>query len=70
MRQALCQNLLEKFLFLSAKTNFWGFFGRFFAHTVPRPKRDTYIFCQTKGLMEIHNRAKFHLHSLCGSQVI
>ena len=28
------------------------------------------IFCQMKGLMKIHNRAKFHCHSICGSQVI
>ena len=28
------------------------------------------IFCQMKGLTKIHNRAKFHLHSFCGSQVI
>ena len=36
----------------------------------PCPKRGTQIFCQKKGLMEIHNCAKFHLHSLYGSQVI
>ena len=28
------------------------------------------FFCQIEGLMEIHNHAKFHLHSICGSQVI
>ena len=29
----------------------------------------TQMFCQMKGLMKIHNRGKFHLHSICGSQV-
>ena len=54
----------------SQKTYFLGFFQRFFGHTLPRPKSDTQIFCQMKGLMKIHNRAKFHLRSICGSQVI
>ena len=59
-----------KFQFLSPKTKFFDFFGRFFGHTLPRPKRGTQIFWQTKGLMKIHTRAKFHLRSICGSQVI
>ena len=31
---------------------------------------DVPIFHQMKHLMEIHIRGKFHLHSICGSQVI
>ena len=31
---------------------------------------DAPIFGQMKGLMEIHNPAEFHLHIVCGSQVI
>ena len=28
------------------------------------------FLCQMKGLMKIHNRGKFHLYSICSSQVI
>ena len=52
------------------KTYLFGFFQRFFGHTLPLPKGDAQIFCKMKGLMKIHNRATFHLHSICGSQVI
>ena len=30
----------------------------------------TPIFCQIKGLMEIHNPGKFHKYSICGFQVM
>ena len=59
-----------KFQFLSPKAKFFVFFGRFFGHILPRPKRGTQMFCQMKGLMKIDTPAKFHLCSICGSQVI
>ena len=53
-----------------AKNPFFGPFRRFLGYTLPRPKAGTKIFCQMKDLMTIHNRVKFHFHSICGSQVI
>ena len=55
---------------ISPKTHFLGFFRRFLGHTLARPNVSTKIFCLMEGPMEIHNRAKFHLHSICGCQVI
>ena len=52
------------------KNNFWGFFQRFFGQALPLPIVDVQMFCQMEGLMKIHNRGKFHLHSICSSQVI
>ena len=54
----------------SQKTNFGPFFQWFFGHALPRPMGNAKIFFQMKGLMMIHDRGKFDLHSICGSQVI
>ena len=55
----------------SAKNlNFWFIFGSF-------PMTPSYALavapqclCQMKGLIEVHNRGKFHLYSICGCEVI
>ena len=46
------------------------FFQSSFGYTLPCPIGKGQIFCQMEGLMKIHNCGKFHLHSICGSQVI
>ena len=53
----------------SQRTNFLGFFQKFFSLALRRPMGDAQIFCQMKGIMKIHNRAKFHLYTSCDSQV-
>ena len=52
-----------------AKKHFLAFFQRFSDHAPRTPLCHAQIFCQTKGIIDIHNRAKFHFHSVCGSQV-
>ena len=52
------------------ETDFLGFFQRFFGHALPLHMGDAQIVCQIKVLMKIHNRVKFHLHSIYSSQVI
>ena len=52
------------------KPIFGVFLRRFYGHALRPPQCHVYIFCQMKGLMKIHNRAKFQLRSICGSQVI
>ena len=52
------------------KKQSFGFFQRFFDHTLLRPMSDTPVFCQMKDLMRIHNRGKFHVYSICGCKVI
>ena len=52
------------------KTDFQGFFKKFFGYALPLPMSHAQIFCQMKGLMKIYSRGKFYLHSICGSQVI
>ena len=42
----------------------------FFNHAQLPPVVNTPILCQMKGLMEIHNRGKFHECSFCGCQVM
>ena len=51
------------------KTHFLGFFQRFSGHAPWPPLWYAQIFCQIKGLLKIHNRTKFQLDSICGSQV-
>ena len=55
---------------ISPKTHFWGFFTRFLGHTLPHPKDSAQISCQMKGVMKIHNPGKFHIHGICGCQLI
>ena len=55
---------------LSQKNNFLAFFQSFFDHALLRSMVDAQIFCQIKGLMEIHNRGKFYLYGICGCWVI
>ena len=52
------------------KPIFGVFLRKFYGHALRPPQCHAYIFCQMKGLMKIHNRAKFQLRSICGSQVI
>ena len=59
-----------KFEKWSQKTYFLAFFRKFFGHALSQPISHAQIFCQIKGLIKIHSRVKFHLHSICGSQVI
>ena len=49
---------------------FGGIFFGFFDHAQSPPVVDAPILCEMKGLMEIHNRGKFHEYSFCGCQVI
>ena len=53
-----------KFQEMDPKNRCFGLFSEDFGHALPLPKDDAQIFCQIKGLM------KFHLDSVCGSQVI
>ena len=59
-----------KFQEKDPKNRCFGLFSAVFRHALPLSKDEAQIFCQIKGLMKIHNRAKFHLDSVCGSQVI
>ena len=52
------------------KNNIWGFFQSFFGHPLSIPMCNTQIFCKIKVIMKICNRGMFHVHSICGSQVI
>ena len=49
---------------------FGDIFGVFFHHAQLPPVDDAPILSQNKGLMEIHNRGKFHEYTICGCQVI
>ena len=53
----------------SQKTYFLALLQSFFFYTFLRPMSNAPIFCQMKDLMKIHNRGKFHQHSICGCQV-
>ena len=64
------QNTIENSKKISPKTAFLGVFRRFLSYIMPRPKDDPKIFSQMKIVMEIHNPGKFHLYTICGSQVI
>ena len=50
--------------------NFIVFFDGFLDHALLCPMDDVPISNQMKGLMEVHNRGKFHWRSICGCEVI
>ena len=52
------------------KNRFLTFFKWFFGHALLRPLGDTPISFKIKGLIEIHNRVKFHEYSIFASRVI
>ena len=52
------------------KLRFLSYFQRFLVCTLLRPVSYAQIFCQMKGLIEIHNRGKFHHFTISGCQVI
>ena len=52
--------ILGKHLKLSQKPDFLPHFERFFVYNLLCPMSYTPIFCQTKGLIKVHNRGKFH----------
>ena len=62
--------ILKKHLKLSQKADFLAHFEKFFDYTLLCPPSYAPIFCQSKGLIVIHNHGKFHQCSICGSQVI
>ena len=62
--------IVKKYLKLSQKTNYLAHFERFSNCAPLYLLSYAPIFCQIKGHMVIHNRGKFHQHSICGSQVI
>ena len=45
-------------------------FWRFFDSAHLPPVCEAPIWCEIKGIMQIHNRGKFHGYSICGCQVI
>ena len=54
---------------MEPKNQFWGIFSELLRPRPATPYGHAQIFCQMKGLIKIHNRAKFHRYSVCGSQV-
>ena len=60
----------KKWWKFSKKTIFGDHFQRFFVYTLLRPMSYTQIFSQIIGLIEIHNRGKFHQYSICSCEVI
>ena len=63
------QNVINSQKF-SQKLNFWLIFGSFSITPSYAFLVTPQFLCQIKGLMKMYNRAKFHLSSICGSQVI
>ena len=62
--------IFKEHLKLSQKINFLAHFVRFLLYAFLRPVSYTLIFCQTKRLIEVHNRGNFHWCIICGCQVI
>ena len=60
----------ENFKKLTQKPHFVVGIENFLDPTLFCPLGDIPIFGQMKGLLEIHNRGKFHWYSICGCQVI
>ena len=55
---------------LAKNPSFWVIFRGFLLTPSYAHRFTPQFLCQIKGLMEIHNRGKFHLCRICGSQVI
>ena len=61
---------LENWSKLGQKTDFWVIYRSFSLTPSYALRLAPQFLRQMKGLMKIHNRGKFHLYSICGSQVI
>ena len=62
--------ILKKVSKLGQKTDFVGYFQSFLVYALLRLVSYAQIFCQMKGLIEIHNPGKFHLYTISLCQVI
>ena len=61
--------ILGKHLNLSQKTDFLLHFDRFFVYALLRPMIYVLVFCQMKGLINIHNHGKCNHYTICRCQV-
>ena len=63
-------NIQKKWSKLGQKTDFWLIFEGFSLTPSYTLWFTPQFLRQMKGLIKIYNRGKFHLYSICGSQVI